>query len=337
MSAGRFGWTRAGFIGPLTISPSKPFGPLSGPPEAGKISGDEIARHALTLAATQGHFNFRAFDTNHDGKISESELDILVMVSGSNTSGHAGSFGAGGVPIPGQNVTYMGRKAVAGEGGAFMGYAHELFHTIGAVDLYGPWHGCLTMNEGLSLMTSTNTAPQTEYSLAIDAWHKMWVGWTEPRLAAMGHPGNAELAAEHSTEAERKRPILIYDPRKGKSEFFLLEYRTPHPLGYDRNTVTSGLVIWHIAYRPDGKLLVRKSERPNCKGEYPNITAVFVRGAPDFQQGISKAYTSANGEIVLRWMDGKDSGMRVTVAPHKPTDLLLKVSWSTAASVKSRD
>jgi hypothetical protein len=221
-----------------------------------------------------------------------------------------------------------------------MGYAHELFHTLGAIDLYGPWHGCLSMNEGLSLMTSTNTAPQTEYSLAIDAWHKVWVGWTEPRVVAIGRPGSAELAADHvpiSAEAERKRPILIYDPRRGKSEFFLLEYRTPNPLGYDRNTVTSGLIIWHIAYRPDGQLLARKSERPDCHGEFPMIRAVFVRGAPDFQQGVSKAYTSANSDIVLRWLDGKDTGMRVTVTPHKSTDPLLSVSWSTSTVVKSRE
>jgi hypothetical protein len=84
-------------------------------------------------------------------------------------------------------------------------------------------------------------------------------------------------------------------------------------------------------------VLMRKSERPNCHGEYPLVRAVFVRGAPDFQQGVSKAYTSANGEIVLKWMDGKDSGTRVSVAPHKPADPLLKVSWSLSTSVKSSE
>jgi M6 family metalloprotease-like protein len=300
------------------------------------MGGTDIARLAITAAATQGHVDFRAFDTNHDGKITEDELDILILVSGSNTSGSASGFGAAGVPIPGQNVTYHGRRALAGEGGAFMGYAHELFHTLGAIDLYGPWHGCLSINEGLSLMTSTNTAPQTEFSLAIDPWHRMWVGWNEPRVHAVGRAGEAELAAAHVPgEAERKRPILIYDPRRGKSEFFLLEYRTPGPLGYDRNAATSGLVIWPVAYAPDGNPLTKPSERPNCHGEYPKIRSVFVRGAPDWQQGVSKAYTSANGEIALTWMDGKDSGVRVTVAPHKPGDPVLAVTWSAPGPVKS--
>ncbi len=57
MSAGRFGWMRAGFVGPLTVSPPKPFGPLSGPPGDGKMGGEEIARLAVTTAATQGHFD----------------------------------------------------------------------------------------------------------------------------------------------------------------------------------------------------------------------------------------------------------------------------------------
>jgi hypothetical protein len=59
MSAGKFEWTRAGFVGPLTVSPPKPFGPLSGPPGDGKMDSDEIARLAVTTAATQGHFDFR--------------------------------------------------------------------------------------------------------------------------------------------------------------------------------------------------------------------------------------------------------------------------------------
>ena len=58
---------------------------------------------------------------------------------------------------------------------------------------------------------------------------------------------------------------------------------------------------------------------------------MFSRGAPDWKQGGNKAYTSANGEIPLKWMDGKDSGVRVTVMPHKPSDPVIDVSWTTPA------
>jgi hypothetical protein len=55
---------------------------------------------------------------------------------------------------------------------------------------------------------------------------------------------------------------------------------------------------------------------------------MFVRGGPDWQQGVSRAYTSANGDIALKWMDGRDSGVRVRVAPHKPSDPIIDISWT---------
>jgi M6 family metalloprotease-like protein len=324
-SGGKFTWTRAGFLGPLSAAVK------------GKSDSD-IARLALTAAASQGHVNFRKFDANRDGKITSNELTVLVISKNvGNAGGSANHFGGGGsFKIPGQDVTFAGGDAVAREGGAFAGFNHELFHTLGGIDLYGPWHGCLSFNEGLSLMTSTNFGPDDERILELDAWHKMLVGWIEPRLVAIGRPGQAQLAAQHlplSAEPERKRPLLVYDERKGKSEFFLLEYRTPFRLGYDKNVVTSGLVIWHVAYSANGQPAKLTSERQNCKGAFVPVASVFVRGAPEWQQGISKAWTSVHGEIALRWMNRQDSGVRVKVAPHKPTDPIIAVSWSAPVPV----
>jgi hypothetical protein len=173
--------------------------------------------------------------------------------------------------------------------------------------------------------------PNNDWVLNLDPWHKMLVGWIEPRLVPVGPPGRAQLAAQHlalAAEPVRKRPLLVYDPAKGKSEFFLLEYRTPYRLGYDQGVATSGLVIWHIAYGPGGMPTHIPSERPDCKGATVQVISMFVRGAPDWQQGIGKAYTSANGDIALKWMDGRDSGVRVRVEPHKPTDPTIDISWT---------
>jgi hypothetical protein len=214
---------------------------------------------------------------------------------------------------------------------------HELLHTLGAIDLYGPWNGCLPLNSGVSLMsTGSGAAPHAENSIAVDAVHKMWLGWTEPRVVAIGTAGSAGLAADHvpvAAEPERKRPLLFYDPQHGKSEFFLLEYRTPYRLGDDSGVASSGLVIWHVAYGPDGRPLVRKSEQPTCDSKYPDIRVIFTRGAPDFRQGGNRAYTSAHGEIVFKWLDGRDSGLRVRVAPHTAEDPVLNVSWTAPGAV----
>jgi M6 family metalloprotease-like protein len=316
-SAGTFTWRRAGFVGPL---------PIPADSLTGKGPGD-IARIALTAAA--GHVDFRAFDTNHDGTIAYEELAVLVMSNVPN--GQSNHFRGGGFRIPGQNVTFAGGDGVVGEGVDLATVAHELFHTLGGIDLYGPWGGCYDMNRSVTVMAGTNHMPDNEWITNLDPWHKMLVGWIEPRLVAVGPPGRAQLAAQHlplGAEPVRKRPLLLYDPAKGKSEFLLLEYRTPYRLGYDQGPATSGLVVWHVAYGAGGMPTHLPSERPDCKGATVQVISTFVRGAPDWQQGVSKAYTSAHGDITLKWMDGNDSGVRMRVEPHKPADPVIDISWT---------
>jgi M6 family metalloprotease-like protein len=317
-SAGKFTWRRAGFVGPLRA------------PVHGK-SALEIARLALTAAAVEGHVDFAAFDTNHDGVISPDELTLLIVANVPSAIGQAGHFGR--FRVPGQNVIFAGGDGVVGEGGTFGNIAHELFHTLGGIDLYGPMEGCYFINKEITLMAGTplRGIRDTEWMTNLDPWHKMLVGWIEPRIIPIGLPGKAQLAAQHiplSSEPIRKRPLLVYDPAKGTSEFLLLEYRTPYRLGYDERVPTSGLLIWHVAYDALGHPTTAMSEQPDCKGTFLPVKSVFVRGAPDWQQGISKAYTSADGDISLKWMDGRDSGVRMRVEPHKPSDTVIDVSWT---------
>jgi hypothetical protein len=91
---------------------------------------------------------------------------------------------------------------------------------------------------------------------------------------------------------------------------------------------TSGLVIWHVAYAGNGQPARLTSERKNCKGEFVQVASMFVRGAPDWQQGVSKAWTSTNGDIALMWMSHQDTGVRLKIAPHKPSDPMIEVSWT---------
>jgi M6 family metalloprotease-like protein len=330
MSGGKFAWKRAGFVGPLNA------------PVKDKKNAEEIAKLALTVAANQGHFNFRAFDTNHDGKITDKELAVLVISTA--PEGQADHFGGDGFPIPGQGVAFAGKDAVTMEGGNFNGFNHELMHGLGAIDLYGPWSqfldevhgGCYYWNVGVSTMgggigNGGGAGDNDDLrSIHLDPWHKIMFGWAEPRLVPIGRAGSAQLAAQHvapSAEPERRRPLLIYDPAKGASEFFILEYRTPAGLGYDRNVVTSGLVIWHIAYDRNGKPL-EGGHYKNCSGKPVPVINISTRGAPDWKAGGSKAYAAADGDIKLKWLNGAESGLTVRVAPHKPSDPTIEVSWS---------
>jgi hypothetical protein len=164
-----------------------------------------------------------------------------------------------------------------------------------------------------------------------DPWHKMLVGWAEPRLHAVDRAGNVEVAAQHaplSQEPQRKRPVLPYDARKGPSEYFLLEYRTPNLSGYDRNVAASGLMIWHVLANNRKEVFLIEADRKNCKDQLLKIWSLNVRGAPDWQIGVVRAYTAQQASIALKWMNGDDSGLRIRVEPHRPQDSKIDVTWT---------
>ena len=167
VSNGKFGWRRAGFIGPITAAVSKK-------------SATDIAQMALRAAATEGHFNFAAFDTNHDGKITDKELAVLVIVN--EPQGQANHFDGDGLAIPGQHVTFAGKDAVTQEGGNFVGFNHELMHGLGAIDLYGPWNqfldevngGCYYWNNDNTLMGGGGGGTDDLRIYNLDPWHKIF-------------------------------------------------------------------------------------------------------------------------------------------------------------------
>jgi hypothetical protein len=70
------------------------------------------------------------------------------------------------------------------------------------------------------------------------------------------------------------------------------------------------------------------ADRKNCKSEALPVQSLFVRGAPDWQLGVSRAYVAANGPIALKWMDGTDTGVRVSVGEHLSINWSIEVSWT---------
>jgi len=130
---------------------------------------------------------------------------------------------------------------------------HEVSHLLGTKDLYGVWNQeCL--NNGLSLMSCTITFADNPAIYHLDPWHKMQLGWTQPRIRSLPAGGIETIPAAQLSGWDK--PLLLYDPNRGTSEFFLLEYRTTqHPAGsgfdYDANAADSGLVIWRVRQEPN--------------------------------------------------------------------------------------
>jgi hypothetical protein len=304
VSNGKFTWSRAGLIGPLNAE-------IKGKPAA------EIARLAIEAASVEGGVAFRDFDTNHDGRIAPEELGVLVITNVPAPGRRWIDFTPANrnIALPAEDVTFAGRAAVVGENDGFAAINRQLFRLLApdAVDLDGWPQKCFALNSGRSLMSAANTG-NPALTVHLDAWHKMMVGWTEPRVFVIGKPGAAKLAAQYvaATEADLKRPVLLFDPERGPREFFLLEYRAHSPLGFDQGMANSGIVVWQVVLDGANRPFPVPADRANCKGETLQVPSLFVRGPRDWTLGGNGAYGANDGPFSLKWLDGQDTGVRVT-------------------------
>jgi hypothetical protein len=138
---------------------------------------------------------------------------------------------------------------------------HQLFRLLApeAVDIGGWPQKCFVLNGGRSLLAETN--PVNPMIMHLDPWHKMLVGWIEPRVYDIATPGFATLAAQHlsSSEPALTRPILLFDPHKGSREFFLLEYRAQSPVG--GRPIGGKPTRWAVLHRHGSEIAIKSIRR----------------------------------------------------------------------------
>ena len=246
VSNGRFAYARGGVIS-LSLAAQETFVNFQTPTTAA-FAGDtaycsNIVSHAM-VSVQSGQLDFGSFDANHDGHITPDELAIIIIVSDSGwTSG--GSRLAGVVRPPGFSYDW----GSAGRNVALLGYqvpllvmCEETEETLGATDIYSG--DCLSAGLTPQSCTVSSSFYNTYY---LDPWHRMQLGWCEPRIRSLTAGGIDPIQAAQTFTPDA--PIILYDPTRGTSEFFILEYRTQtsggNP-GYDANVAANGLAVWHV-------------------------------------------------------------------------------------------
>ncbi len=284
VSNARFTWQRAGVIGPIPF-PSGEMGTNFTP-----VSMDFNLRRLLYHSnmvhriMTSGLFDFAALDANHDGQVTRDELVIVVI---SNDSWENNSGRPSGLVRPaGSPVAWNGSIVRLWPGTDFATQCHEIAHSLGAYDLYGGQ--CLSYK--LTLMSCTGSSEEDPASYHLDPWHKMVFGWSEPRLRSLRTGGAENIPAAQFGRADA--PLLFFDPSKGSSDFFLIEYRAQNPpvgAGYDGNVSGTGMVIWHIT---TGQL-------------------VATEGSPALERGGNTPWPSAALTPPLQWANGATTGTRI--------------------------
>lgn len=229
LSNGHFWFENAGVVGPVLHPTLK-----ERDKEGGEAAMSAALAESLRLAQQRG-FDFKRYDANGDGTIEAEELKVLVIFAkyaqGANRKPAPYPLflpGRDGTPIVGgflgtlrsvffaQNVPLVGEKVNAHT------IAHELVHHTGI-----GWeaYGADCNNFPQSLMSCPTSFDGKENLAHTDPMVKMQLGWTKPTVVTTSARGTVELRATSMDLPDTNKLYLVYDPRRGTDEFFLLEHR----------------------------------------------------------------------------------------------------------------
>lgn len=226
VSNGRFTWSRAGLL-------------RANFSQAERAITDRSQRVASALARNPG-FNVLAFDADRDGVVRGSELSILFIHNLMDAGGQSGEVRTGHLALFASDVAHRD---------SLMTMCHEICHTLGATDLYGKNEG---LHNSISLMGPTIASDSNLRTYHLDPWHKLVLGWCEPRIVSLRGNGQAILPAAQLRRPDG--PVLLFDPLRGTREFYLIEYRTWNTgagEGFDADVADRGLLVWHVWQNPD--------------------------------------------------------------------------------------
>ncbi|MDR7420145.1 MAG: hypothetical protein QN178_14680 [Armatimonadota bacterium] len=315
-SRGRFSWSRAGqgIIGPLRL-----------PAAVGQETNDNKRPARVIEAAMISGFDFAAFDANKDGRVNTNELAVLIIES--YPSGARRATDPACIKAGSSSVAVCVTVLLVGDRPSLFVLAHELSHFLGTKDLYGRWASD-NLNVGCTLMGPEVGGADGRESVHLDPWHKLQLGWTEPRIRSLASSGSEILqAANLATDSA----VILYDPARGPSEYFIVEYRAPSQpsFHYDRNACGDGVAIWHVLHDRDKN----PATVPNITGGDGNHLGVYLEAAPNFRRGGNMLWGSGTTTPTLRWHDGSMTRTTIRVGTFTPGTTSVRVEWVTRDAV----
>jgi hypothetical protein len=145
------------------------------------------------------------------------------------------------VVFNGHQVGWRGSALAAGHQSSFMTFCHELLHILG---VQAEMYGSNDLNALYTTMCATIRGPDDRRTWHLDPFHKMKLGWCEPRLHDANTLGSVWVKAHRHDYADA--PVLLHDGRDESSKrFFILEYRTSK-VPFDEDVGSNGVAIWRV-------------------------------------------------------------------------------------------
>ena len=240
------------------------------------------------MIADQYGFDFAAYDRNDDGVVRPDELIVLKIDNISDSGGAMRDRPCATTDDrtrDGSRFIIVCDAAGVGFASRMLNPAHEIGHLLGALDLYGfgCWSDLLTL---MSCTGSVATAGDRYTGINFDPWHRIAFGWATPRFATTTEGG--EFIVSRAAPG-RNQPLILYDPERGLSEFYILEYRSPHEVDFDAGfwRGSAALVYWYVKMGPDG---------------FPEAPMRLIGAGPD---GVLDTVPSANDALLDVNGDGR--------------------------------
>jgi M6 family metalloprotease-like protein len=290
-SINRFWLERAGLVGPVAM------GVLNDP-------GPELrSKRILDKVAELNPRVFLDSDLDGDQFVSSSELLVLIVenIAALQPANRDNSpvqvrRQIGPLSFP---VTVTLHVSFAGPLTPFYQIAHELSHSLGTLDMYNSGAG----NSLLTLMGGYSFFGDDQGTVHLDAWHKLALGWCEPRRRRLTRGGN-ELLVE-ITPSRPTSPIILWHPGRGAGEYFLVERRTSASTSraYDSGFAGNGALVWRVT---------------------PGVpTPASHLGSPNLTLGGNGVWVGGQTTPPLLWSDGSSTGVQLSFQSSPD----LRVPW----------
>ncbi|MDQ3565449.1 MAG: hypothetical protein M3436_15425 [Pseudomonadota bacterium] len=271
-------------------------------------------------------FDYSPYDSDGDGVLENNELPILIVKPQNSPFGTnrpvvgrqvpPQDLIVDGVKVPWMSEVYIGRPLNLGV------VAHELCH-----------HVC----PGADMYPNSNLPPERRarsYSIMditysafhIDPYHKLKLGWVNPRL--IDRSGWYTLQDVETTG----EVLILHDPNHGSSEFFIVENRWPGT-SFDQGLPAAGLGIWHIIEDPSlktdwGRRAVGL-RRANGGTPIDDAMALFNGSTPVLGYDLDDESAPQN----LRFRNNLRSGIRIAKIPAAGKSMTFYVdvppTWGT--------
>jgi M6 family metalloprotease-like protein len=293
-SRGNFVFSNAGVLGPVTYK--------------GWLNRSDTQHHQdVVLMMQAAGFDFAKYDTNHDGYITDDELELLAFANGALGGQGVNRYPAGCDYISGNSMLRVCSRIVfVPEEIDFETLTHELSHSLGTEDLYGDNTNkgeCYSV--GLTLMSCTlENPPDSRATIYHDAWHRLKLGWTlvnDPASGWASKDGSSILLSDNawrSKDGQYSSPVMLMNdkPTGGAAkEYYLFEYRGAS--GYDQNVSSIGVVVWHVQEDSTGNAWRGQD------GSQPPGHAIYAVSSHN-PKGGSRAWSADDGHFQLAWADG---------------------------------